>query len=183
MVENQVVVDDPDTGDNEAEGCRAGHLHRLTDQDDTDAVNDDPVTLTLELGGEDAAAFKLTDDDTGKWHARQWLSTSSGSRRRRTTSRRRTNGDNKYKVSIVAKDDDGLTSMTELTIEVMNVDEPGMVMLDQRQPAIGRPVTATLTDEDGGITGAKWQWYATLTKPRDTLTDQDDDTFKIRRPT
>ena len=54
--------------------------------------------------------------------------------------------------------------MTDLTIMVTNVDEAGSIKLSTIQPAVGREVTATLTDEDDGITGAKWQWYATDTK-------------------
>ena len=72
--------------------------------------------------------------------------------------------DNTYKVSIVAEDDDGLTGMKALSIKVTNMQEPGMVKILPVQPAIGRAVTATLTDEDGGIAGAEWQWSSSDTE-------------------
>ena len=43
----------------------------------------------------------------------------------------------------------------DLTITVTNVDEPGVVKLEWLQPEVGTPITATLTDPDGGVTGHK----------------------------
>ena len=169
--ESHAVADDPDTGVNEAEAAELGS-YTATDQDDTDTVDDD--TVTLELGGEDAAAFKLTDDGTGGGTADNGtyeLRFESSPDYESPTS---ASGSNAYKVSIVAKDNEGLTSMKALTIMVMNVDEPGTVTLSTRQPALRRPVTAELTDEDGGVTGAKWQWYATDTPPVDRVNDDDE---------
>ena len=60
-MENHPVVDQDDGGANEAAEAELG-TYTATDQDDTDMVDDD--TVILELGGEDADAFKLTDDDT-----------------------------------------------------------------------------------------------------------------------
>ncbi len=37
-------------------------------------------------------------------------------------------------------------------------DQPGSVSLTTTAPAVGSAVTATLTDPDGGIYGASWQW-------------------------
>ncbi len=45
-----------------------------------------------------------------------------------------------------------------VTIELVNVDEPGEVSLSIMEPVVGESITATLTDEDGGITGASWRW-------------------------
>ena len=36
-------------------------------------------------------------------------------------------------------------------------DQPGSVSLTTTTPVVGSPVTATLTDPDGGISGASWQ--------------------------
>ena len=33
-----------------------------------------------------------------------------------------------------------------------------MVRLSPPQPVVGSAVTATLTDEDGGVTGESWRW-------------------------
>ena len=39
-----------------------------------------------------------------------------------------------------------------VTVEVTNVDEPGVVTLSARQPMAGVLLTATLTDPDGATT-------------------------------
>ena len=55
-------------------------------------------------------------------------------------------------------------AMKALIIKVTNVQEDGSVSILPVQPAIGQVVTATLTDEDGEITGAKWQWSSSGTE-------------------
>ena len=45
-----------------------------------------------------------------------------------------------------------------------NVDEDGEVKLSTIQPGIGQEITATLTDPDGGINSAMWQWRRFLTE-------------------
>ena len=45
-----------------------------------------------------------------------------------------------------------------MTITVTNVEEPGTVTLSNNQPSANTEMTATLTDPDGGVTGASWQW-------------------------
>ena len=45
-----------------------------------------------------------------------------------------------------------------VTIQLINVDEPGEVMLSMMEPMVGESVVATLTDEDGGVTDAGWRW-------------------------
>ena len=37
-------------------------------------------------------------------------------------------------------------------------DDDGMVTLSTRTPEVGSAITATLSDPDGGVTGATWQW-------------------------
>ena len=46
----------------------------------------------------------------------------------------------------------------EVTIEVTNVDENGEVTFSPSQPQVDTPLTATLTDPDGGVTGVNWSW-------------------------
>ena len=43
-------------------------------------------------------------------------------------------------------------------VTVSNVDEEGSVALSSTAPQVDHPVTATLTDPDGQITGASWTW-------------------------
>ena len=67
-------------------------------------------------------------------------------------------GDNVYKVTVTVFD--GKVSKSQaVSITVKNVEEDGEVTLTQLTPQEGRAITARLTDNDGGVTGAKWQWY------------------------
>ena len=67
-------------------------------------------------------------------------------------------GDNVYEVTVVATDADRNRGERAVKINVANVDEPGAVTLSSVQARVGIPLTATLTDPDGGISNVKWQW-------------------------
>ena len=45
-----------------------------------------------------------------------------------------------------------------VTVSIGNVDEAGAVSLDSQTPQAGRPVSATLRDPDGGVSGETWSW-------------------------
>ena len=45
-------------------------------------------------------------------------------------------------------------------MEVTNVDEPGTVKLSSIQPAVGTPLTATVSAPDGDVTDVSWQWFS-----------------------
>ena len=68
------------------------------------------------------------------------------------------NGDNVYKVTLVATDDN-MTGKRDISITVTNQDETGKVTLMPDQPVLGSPVTARLEDPDGGVTITSWAWY------------------------
>ena len=42
-----------------------------------------------------------------------------------------------------------LSSETDVTVQVTNVNEDGMVTIDLRQPEDGTPIMASVTDPDG----------------------------------
>ena len=46
----------------------------------------------------------------------------------------------------------------DLTVNVINVDEPGRVHISSLQPQIGTVLTATVTDQDGVAVTGSWQW-------------------------
>ena len=50
--------------------------------------------------------------------------------------------------------DDAIT----VTIELVNVDEPGEVSLFSTEPEVGASITAIVTDPDGEITSTSWHW-------------------------
>ena len=83
------------------------------------------------------------------------------------------NQDNSYKVTLVATDKKDLTGTKDLTIEVTNVDELGTVSLSRIQPGVGQVITASLTDEDGGVNDMKWQWARSGTGADGSFTDID----------
>ena len=91
------------------------------------------------------------------------------------------NQGNDYKVTIVATDKKGLTGTRELTITVTNVDEVGEVDLSTIQPGVGQEITATLTDPDMGVNGARWQWASSGTRGG-TFTDIRDATSASYTP-
>ena len=130
------------TTDNDDESVLGTYV--ATDVDEGDRTAGDAVDTTkvkLSLGGDDAGAFKL--------------GCMTETLRRRAQVRGRSpnfespadaDGNNVYKVSIIATDDDGATGKRDVTITVSNIDEAGTVSLSPIQPAIGRPLMATLTD-------------------------------------
>ena len=68
------------------------------------------------------------------------------------------NSDNVYEIMVVVTDDKGATGMMSVTVKVTNMNEPGTVALSSVQPRVVVPLTATLTDPDGGLSGLTWQW-------------------------
>ncbi len=54
--------------------------------------------------------------------------------------------------------DDSIDVTTVVSVRVIDLEEDGVVTLSVQEPDVGELVTATLTDGDGGVTGASWQW-------------------------
>ena len=59
---------------------------------------------------------------------------------------------------IVRASSRGRSTSLDVTIEVVDGDDAGTVLLSQRQPQVGREVSAVLRDPDGGVRVAGWQW-------------------------
>ena len=73
------------------------------------------------------------------------------------------NGDNVYMVTVVATDagvDDKnkMTAERAVVVTVKNMVEDGTVSLSSVQPKIGFPLTASVTDPDGGVMDITWKW-------------------------
>ena len=119
-------------------------------------ATDDEDTVSLLLNGDDAAAFKLVDRDGAAGTATvHGLTFKEAPNYEKPTD---ANKDNAYKVKVVARDDAGHRSETSVTVVVTNVNEDGSVMLSSIQPAVGTPLTATVTDPDGEVTNVIYQW-------------------------
>ena len=84
--------------------------------------------------------------------------------------------DNMYQITIRASEmresgrmDRALSTETDVTVEVTNVNEDGMVTIDLLQPENGTPIMASVTDPDGITVDATWQWsVSTVTNPLPT---------------
>ena len=67
-----------------------------------------------------------------------------------------------YSLTIVATSGEGdrcrRTSSLDITVNVVDAEDPGEVSLSQREPQVGQTVIATVTDPDGGITVLEWEW-------------------------
>ena len=46
----------------------------------------------------------------------------------------------------------------DVVVRVTDVDEPGTASIDRRQPQVSRPLSASLSDEDDGVSVQTWQW-------------------------
>ena len=68
------------------------------------------------------------------------------------------NEDNVYEVTVVVEDADDNTDELAVRVEVGNVSEAGTVTFSVNTPRVAVPVTAMLSDPDGGETGHEWQW-------------------------
>ena len=66
-----------------------------------------------------------------------------------------------------------LSTETDITVQVTNVDEPGTITLNRLQPEVGAPITATLTDPDGEATSPSWQWSTSKSLEPDPSVESD----------
>ncbi len=107
------------------------------------ASDPDKDSLVWSLAGADAAAFELF----GSGRARALRLKTPPDFEQQAT----------YTLTVGVSD--GSRSATlDVTVWVINVEEAGRVALTSTQPQVGTPLTATLSDPDGSITGAVWQW-------------------------
>ena len=99
-------------------------------------------SLSYSLGGAGSRAFTIAAD-TGQVSTGRSLDFEQSS---------------EYVVTITARDPDGLTGTTTLTVNVTNVEEAGAVTISPGRPQLDNRARATVTDPDGGVRGVRWQW-------------------------
>ena len=144
-------------------------------------ATDDPEVevVSLLLNGDDAAAFKLVDLDRTGAGVVYGLAFEEAPNFESPTD---ANKDNAYKVKVVARDDAGNRSETDVTVTVTNSEESGKIKLSSIQPAVGTELMATVTDPDGGVTNVSWQWQSAPTAAG-SWDDIDDATSATYTPT
>ncbi len=77
------------------------------------------------------------------------------------------NKDGVYEVTVTATSGSKTTPLN-VRVTVTNAQDPGEVSLSTREPRIGVPITAmVISDEDGDVSGLRWQWSATREIPTD----------------
>ena len=164
--------------------------------------NVDPLVITLENGATpvDANTFAVTDqdgsadgpdgyDDTTYTYSvsgadgRDFVFAATGVLSFRAGRKPDYEKKRSYSITIVARSGEGsrrLTAILDVTIDVVDAEDPGEVFLSQRQPQVGIEIVATASDPDGGVTITRWVWERTVdgdlaasTKCQDIDADED----------
>ena len=118
-----------------------------TDPDSSD-------TVTYSVRGTDAAAFN------GDFS----LNSTSGAITVRSAATIDYESRPSYRVTIRASDQHNSFNDADVTVNVNNLDEAGAVSLSAATPSQGAPLTATLADEDGSVSGESWSWSSATTR-------------------
>ena len=66
-----------------------------------------------------------------------------------------------YSIVIVARsgqDSRSLAATLDVTIQVVDAEDSGEIVLSQRQPQVGSEVHAAVSDPDGGVVVKEWEW-------------------------
>ena len=129
------------------ENTTSGTIGRVT------ATDPDGDAITYSVGGTDQSAFKddfSLDSSNGEITVKPDATIDHETRP-------------SYSVTITATDAYEGTDEIDVTITVTNVDEPGVVTLSRTTPTVGKSLTATLSDPDGGVTAAAWNWSSSAT--------------------
>ena len=82
------------------------------------------------------------------------------------------NRDNRHQLTIEAHEQGDGTSVGRLnvTIHVINVDEPGMIETNADEPRVGQTVRLDVVDADGGERVSEWKWERGIpNSPCDTV--------------
>ena len=109
-----------------------------------DEDEDTEGNLAYSLGGTGSASFGI-DSSTGQ------ITVGTGTRLDYETKA-------SYEVTVTATDSSHVSATITVTIEVLNVDEKGVVTLSHLQPQVGTLLTATLDDPDGIVSDPTWKW-------------------------
>ena len=121
--------------------------YAVTDQDGSvtgpEAYNDTTYTYSVSGADRDALAFESGTLSFRTGHEPDFEDQSS------------------YSITVVAHSGEGsrrLSAALDVTIEVVDGEDAGAVVLSQRQPEVGIAVHATASDNDGGVTIRRWVW-------------------------
>ncbi len=116
-----------------------------------DPDGDDAASLKWSLSGRDAARFAIgnRDGEHGRLTFREAPDYEAP-----TNSDR----DNIYEVTVEVTDRGGSKATRDVTVNVENVDEDGLLTVSNLYPQVGTRITPTLTDPDTPISNLIWTW-------------------------
>ena len=136
------------------------------------ATDPDEDTARLSLMGPDAGMFQLADDSATEAQIVTRIVSFKASPDYDMPGD--SNGDNVYEVTVRASDGANYKDM-QVVVKVTDLDEAGKITLSSQDAQIGVELTATLSDDDGGVPNAaqftdqKWTWYS-LTAASEAIT-------------
>ena len=112
------------------------------------ATDQDGDAIEWSLSGDDASKFAISDDGELSFKKSPDYESPADADK-----------DNVYMVTLEAAEGSKAVAVT-----VTNVDEAGSVKLDELQPQAGggQSVTASVSDTDGSVTNAVWQWSRSM---------------------
>ena len=157
----------------------------VEDLDEDPQISDETIAGFVENGdiADDIATFTAVTEDGTSTVSRWSLAGTDGSKFTITGGELKfakqpdyempgdDDGDNMYEVTVQATDEVGRTGTRDVTVEVTNFDEAGMVTLSPTQHRVGVEITATLKDDDDGVYGLMWQWYSGAVTDADNAID------------
>ncbi len=111
------------------------------------ATDPEGGSITWSLGGTDAADFLLSPNGQ--------LTFRTGPDFEAPTDQ---DTDNIYQVTVQASAGQQSAAL-DVTVTVTNANDPGVLSLGTSPPQVGVPLTAELTDPDGGVKHLSWQWH------------------------
>ena len=111
------------------------------------AYDQDGDAIRWSLGGRDQSLFTIDGGVLAFMEPPDYEQPRSGARGGRLAER------NVYRVTVEAS---GGTH--DVAVTVTDLDESGTVTIDRRQPQVDRPLGASLSDEDEGVTAERWRW-------------------------
>ena len=152
---------DEDTGNPvtaAADGSFQLAMYESVDHEDDDVANDDK-NVSWMLSGSDADKFAMATTTLPADNDNKGQLTLSLKSAPDFEARADSNRDNVYNVRVTVTDSAGVSVHLDVAVTVTNLEEAGTVSLSNRQPEVGTPITASLSDIDGGETGITWEWH------------------------
>ena len=123
----------------------------ITFGDDDSEVDADTFAVTDQDGAVTTVRYSVTGDD------REVLEFASDILTFKADHKPDFEEQDSYSITITASSG-GRSASLDITIEVVDTEDPGEVFLSQRQPQAGIEVVATLSDRDGGVRNDRWVW-------------------------